>query len=662
MREVRRFGTYRLDVQRRRLERADGDVVALGAKAFDVLVFLVDHAGEPMSRKALIDAVWPDTVVEENNLTQAISALRRALGDGYIATLPGRGYQFVAEVSRASDAAAERQSASPPEPANRPPAAAAAHQRLLGPAAAAALAVVLLAAAGYAWLAPNPGEGGSPQAAAATAGALPSIAVLPFVNVSDDAALDWFAEGLAIELRNRLDRIDGLRVPGQISSFAFKGQNADLRTIAEALKVETVLVGTVRLSGDRLRIAVELVDVDDGFTRWSSPPYDRESGDLLTIQDEIAHAVIRELIPTLGIDPAEWSDGGTHSVVAYRHFLRGIREAAQIELSAVANAADEFREAVRTDAHYGEAWVQLGLTLGTLAIYDTPRAEELLREREAVAEQARVVAPDLPLTQTLIGWIAYDERDWETSLSGCDKVFAATDPTAHQLCAGALTGLGFVKQAQRYREQAADADPLSVAAWVTLARHYALMGLAEDTETAYARSRAFPGGVNWMREEPLIYSLMNEGILPEQLALRLEPICAGLAELAERAEANGRLTDVQFCPVLLDALMNPSESSKELRGLLETVRSQRPPYSYLVVLFAAYLGETELALEALELFAETAPSSMYQHFWYPLLSDVRRTERFKDVMRRIGVAQWWRQSNRWNDYCSPVGREDFTCI
>src|SRR5690606_545013 len=202
---------------------------------------------------------------------------------------------------------------------------------------------------------------------------------------------------------------------------------------------------------------------------------------------------------------------------------------------------------------------------------------------------------------------------------------------------------------------AADADALSAAAWVTLARHYALMGLAEETEIAYARSRALPGGVNWMREEPPIYSLMNEGIAPEQLVLRLEPTCAELAELAERARQSGRQPDVQFCPVLLSALTNPSEASKELGGLLETVRAEKPSYSFLVALFAAYLGETELALDALELFASKAPPSMYQHFWYPMLSDVRRTERFKDVMRTIGVAQWWRQSNRWNDYCSPVG-------
>src|SRR5690606_37566932 len=122
------------------------------------------------------------------------------------------------------------------------------------------------------------------------------------------------------------------------------------RTIGEALKVETVLFGTIRLFGERLRITIELVDVDNGYTRWSSPPYDRELGDLLTIQDEIAHAVIRELSPTLGIESADWSDGGTQSVEAFTHLLHGLREATQIDLGAVVRARDEFREAVATDA------------------------------------------------------------------------------------------------------------------------------------------------------------------------------------------------------------------------------------------------------------------------------------------------------------------------
>jgi DNA-binding winged helix-turn-helix (wHTH) protein len=101
VREIQQFGAFRLDRRRRRLERTGGETVELGTKPFDALVFLVEHAGEPVSRKALIDALWPDTVVEENNLTQVVSALRRVLGEGYIVTLSGRGYQFVGDVRSA---------------------------------------------------------------------------------------------------------------------------------------------------------------------------------------------------------------------------------------------------------------------------------------------------------------------------------------------------------------------------------------------------------------------------------------------------------------------------------------------------------------------------------------------------------------------------------
>jgi hypothetical protein len=196
---------------------------------------------------------------------------------------------------------------------------------------------------------------------------------------------------------------------------------------------------------------------------------------------------------------------------------------------------------------------------------------------------------------------------------------------------------------------------------MTLARHYALLGRGDDTKAEYERGLQF-SEPSWGREEPLLYSLMHEGISTEQLAKRLEPICAEAPNAA-------------FCPVLRQALINPDEARQKLRGVLERMRSnpsvrpgepprtdELPQNSYIVMLFAAYLGETEIALEALETFARSAPSSLYQHFWYPLLSEVRSTARFKELMREIGFADWWRQSNRWNDSCDADGDLDFKCV
>lgn len=493
---------------------------------------------------------------------------------------------------------------------------------------------MLAVAGGYAWLAPDERE--------------PSIAVLPFVNVSADPAHEYFADGLSDELRNQLARLKGLRVAARLSSFAFKGGTASVREIGEALNVDTVLEGTVRRSADRLRISAELVSVADGYTLWSSGVFERELDDVFAIQDEIARAVVNAISPALGVGARDPNYGGTRSFEAYDHFLRGLTLQAQFTPLALSNAADEYRRAVAIDPSYGYAWAELGLVLSQLPIFLPERAEQLLLEREEVARHAQDVAPALPMTQVIRGWIAYDRRDWEASTANCSKIFAETwDRRAHGVCSGALTSLGFVREALPYREAAARADPLSMAVSVTLARHYALMGVSAAVVREYERSAEFPGA-SWGREEPILFSLMQEGAPRDELAGRLEHICASVPA-------------ARFCADLLAAVSTPDEAPQILRGLLERMRPTVPQNSYIVALFAAYLQHRDLALDALEVFARAAPPALYQHLWYPLLKDARADPRFNGLMREIGFAGLWQKTGRWNDYCRPVGRDDFEC-
>src|SRR4051812_36149073 len=184
-------------------------------------MYLVEHTGDVLDKEELMRAVWPDTAVEENNLNQNISILRRALGEPrgdprYIATVPGRGYQFVAKVRIAEESPARREAA---------------------------------------------------------VGA--SIAVLPFANVSPDPQCEFFGDGLADELIVALSKIDRVRVAARTSAFSFKGTQVDVRRIADTLGVNLVLEGTVRKSGTRLRVTAELINAADGCQVWAER-YDRE--------------------------------------------------------------------------------------------------------------------------------------------------------------------------------------------------------------------------------------------------------------------------------------------------------------------------------------------------------------------------------------------------
>src|SRR4030088_1358744 len=232
-----RFGTFELQPNERRL-LAGGEPVVLGPRAFDLLVALVERPGQLVTKEELLDCVWPKLVVEENNLQVQVSALRKILGQEAIATIPGRGYRFTVTLTGS----------------NAP------LKTLLAP------------------IDEN----------------VPSIAVLPFVNMSDDAANEYFADGIAEELINVLSKIRGLRVASHTSAFSFKGSKVDIPTVAQKLNVATILEGSVRTSGKRVRITAQLIEVASDSHLWSET-YDRELDDIFAVQDDIAQSVVKEL-------------------------------------------------------------------------------------------------------------------------------------------------------------------------------------------------------------------------------------------------------------------------------------------------------------------------------------------------------------------------------
>ena len=207
------------------------------AGARSTFCVLAAAGGETVSKDALLDQVWPGLTVEENNLQVQISALRKALGDGMIATIPGRGYRLT--------------------------------------------------------MVP-PGERPSPNA---TAGK-PSIAVLPFTNMSGDIEQEYFADGVADDIITELARVRSLLVIARNSSFAYKGRAVDVRQIASELGVRYILEGSVRCGADRLRITVQLVDAETGSHLWANR-YDRPLHDLFALQDEIALAVAKAISPAV---------------------------------------------------------------------------------------------------------------------------------------------------------------------------------------------------------------------------------------------------------------------------------------------------------------------------------------------------------------------------
>jgi TolB-like protein len=246
---IYRFGPFGLDAEEAILFHGT-QPVALGQRAVAILGALLERAGAPVSKQALIDAGWPSLIVEDNNLTVQIAALRRVLEEAaqaaaWIETLPRRGYRYVGPPVASQDSLADVRSAP-------------------------ALAL--------------PEE--------------PSIAVLPFANLSGDSTQDYFADGVVDDIITGLSRVKWLFVIARSSTFTYKGRAVDVKIVGAELGVRYVLEGTVRKSADRVRITVQLIVAATGAHVWAER-YDRNLGDIFGLQDEVAMSVVGAIEPSL---------------------------------------------------------------------------------------------------------------------------------------------------------------------------------------------------------------------------------------------------------------------------------------------------------------------------------------------------------------------------
>jgi len=345
-RRIYEFGEFRLDARRRSLSSTSGKRVALTGKVLDALIYLVEHAGTLVSRTELMQELWPTTVVEDNSLTQAISALRRALGDQdgqrFIVTVSGRGYQFVGDVrtppgddataSSVEDApqaaegrVAEHGGATPtgPEAAARVTPTGGHRLSMLAAIVASigAVVVALYVVSGSR----EPAGGAKPSTGSASARVLPnSVAVLPFRNLSPNPDDAYFAAGLHEQVLDKLAKVRALTVIARTSVMGYAAAARPLSEIAAELHVGTVLEGSASRAGERVRVSVQLVDAATNAVLWSEV-YDGSLRDVFAIQTDIATRIAAALESELS--PAERKDierAPTESLEAYALYLRAL--------------------------------------------------------------------------------------------------------------------------------------------------------------------------------------------------------------------------------------------------------------------------------------------------------------------------------------------------
>ena len=535
---IHRFGPFVLDVADRSLKR-DGAPIPLTPKTFDLLVTLVENAGRLVEKDSLLRSVWPDVAVEEGNLTKGVFSLRQILeeegGPRYIETVPKRGYRFVGPITSSHSETA-------------------------------------------------------PVGSLAQPSAVPlenSIAVMPFRDMSAARDHEFFCEGMSEEIITALGRVPDLRVASYTSSLRFKGKVTDTQTIGRELMVIWLLEGSVRKSGDMVRIAVQLVRAADGFSAWSGR-FDRKLDDIFSVQDDIAGMIAQTLTQRVAKTAAPLVTSTTSKNEAYSLYLEGRYLWNKRPGDVVWQALDRFERAITIDPDFAPAHAALASVYGTLGAWEfgvLPPAEALAKAK-AAAKRALELDPQLAAGHTAVAYATlHFDWDAERACRQFDQAIAL-NPTwvdAHHWHSHALCAAGRFSESLAACRQIVELDPLNPLMHAHVAWHHYMARSYADALTQAERVVRMEPGFHW--------GYFFAGWALERLGRHTDAI-ATLKD-AVRCSSNN--------PVMLAGLGHALASTQDRKEALkvarelEQLRGDKGLFAYEIGLIHATLGDDEKA-------------------------------------------------------------------
>ena len=480
------------------------------------------------------------------------------------------------------------------------------------PIGLAALAGVILIGLSAWWLATGRIRG---------TGTYDSIAVLPFANLSGNEDLEYFSDGLSEELLNALAGVEDLRVAARTSSFAFKGTNADIRTIADSLGVETVLEGSVRRSGDQVRITVQLIDAEHGFHLWSHE-YDRGLEDVFTTQDEIASAVTAALLPKLRDEEAPMTRGGTKNVQAYDLYLKGREKWRTRDVDLLNEAVDDFRAAIDRDPAFAMAWSGLADAIDALVWRDV-EAVDLLPEGRLAALRALALEPEMAEGWASAGVLAAEfDGDYEVGELALRRALQLRPSyaNANQQLSGVLANTGRVQDGLRYMERAVALDPLSGFFHLNFGDLLSVAGEFERAREAYERAEELAGD--------------GLGALKLLAYARLLGLSVADAEAtAVQMARNTGLSDPEGWRVVGQAIVT-GDRVPEAIALLDRAEDLPPRRQFL---FRPILGQVDETIAYLQEMQRSGAGDLWRIGVFPEWDSLREDPRFIEIVKSIGI-------------------------
>lgn len=459
----------------------------------------------------------------------------------------------------------------------------------------------------------------------------PSIAVLPFVNMSADPENEYFCDGLAEELLNALAKIDNLKVAARTSAFSFKGKNRNISEIGNDLNVKTVLEGSVRKSGNRLRITVQLVNSSDGYHLWSER-YDREMKDVFDVQDEITLAVVDALkVKLLGEVPQ--IEPPTHDTGAYQLYLKGRSLIYQRGLS-IAKAIECFKQAVALDSEYAQAWAGLADGYTTSGYSGYKKANEVMPLALEAARRALELDPDLAETHNAFACatLLYD-LDYNLA----EKEFhRALELNPNYAQARAWFGLfllqwvgGRDNEAREEMERFVQLDPLSAYANV-------IFSFSEIS------SRHFSAALEHARRgaqlDPKSYLALWSLSVTLQYNRQYEEASA---VLEEALAISGRHPWALMTLASNYAAWNKPEKASAVFREFEARNAREYIQPAMLVGAAASMGKIDRAIAfAQQALDDRDPLFVLLARTWPDYDNVRSDQRFRDIVSRLNLPDW----------------------
>jgi TolB-like protein/DNA-binding winged helix-turn-helix (wHTH) protein/Tfp pilus assembly protein PilF len=610
--KVYEFGPYRFDASQ--LLFRNGQLIALPPKATQTLRILVENHGRLVEKDDLMKEVWPDTFVEESNLTLQISALRKVLqeesGNGsYIDTVPRRGYRFVAKVI-------ERPELQPLIQQSLPPRAAARRRWFVVVVVSMCTAAALVLALRI-----------KRQKPTASTGDIRSLAVLPLQNLSGDSAQEYLADGLTEELVTDLAQFHSLRVISRTSTMRYKQTQKSLPEIARELHVQGIVEGSVLRSGERVRIHVQLIRARDDVHIWANS-YEGDPDDLLGLQRAAAQAVVHEI--QVRLSPEEQERLNTVRLVnasAHEAYLKGRYVFNERTPESTAKSVAFFQEAVAKDPQYAAAYLALGEAYAVLAANTIAAPEDVVPKAQQAEHRALDLDPGQGEAYAALAHLAFFyDRDLPAAESGFRRAIelSPNDAIAHHWYGILLIGEKRFDEAEHEFHSALETDPLSLVTAAGLANVYFYAGRYDQTITQ--AKEILEMNPNF----PMAHDLI--GMADEQKSMYDD----AESEFRKYSDLGGG-GDAKMHLAHLYAVMGRRSQARKLLGEME-----RPPKGefaspYDIASIYAALGERATALDWMERAYRVHAAMIAFAGVDPLLNPLRSEPRFEALLHRAGL-------------------------